>query len=99
MVKKEISNPDVLRKIDPILHLRYEEAWSNGQLGRGLPVLLCLDSPLDGIRYRALERKQVRVESVSGNLLTVSVPAWAIPDVAEMDFIQSLEMAKDARSL
>lgn len=94
MVKKEISDPHVLAKIDPLLHLRYEETVAGGHFDRPLLVLLRLEGALDGMRYKALERKKIKVDSVLGDLLTISVPAWAIPDLAEMDFVQSLEMAR-----
>ncbi len=81
-------------KLDPKLLHRLAELSDLRQLDQQLPVLVRTVSELSPDQERLLERLGMTIRSKSGTILSATISAVSIPDVAKLEFIMRIELAK-----
>ena len=84
-------------KIDPALLMTIEKAAPTKQAAQSIDVLIQTRGKLDPAQRAALEKRGVRIGSVMGDVLTASVAAQAIPEIANLEFVVHIEMSKQQR--
>ena len=86
--------PSVQAKLDPALLHRLEELNQLGRLEQPLSVLVRTTSEISPDQERLLERRGMTIRSKSGIILSATLPAASIQDVAGLDFIARIELSK-----
>lgn len=85
------------KKIDPALSMTIQKSEATKQAARSVEVLIQTKGTLDSAQRAALEKHGARIGSVMGDVLTASIPAQAIPEIANLDFVVRIEMSKQQR--
>lgn len=73
---------------------RLEEINDLGQSTQQIAVLVRTVSEITMDQERQLKRLGVTIESKSGIILSVTLPATLLPDVAQLEFVVRIEQAK-----
>lgn len=86
--------PSIRSKLDPALHRRLEELRQQGRSDQRLSVLVRTTSEAGPEQRRTLERFGMTIRSKSGTVISATIPAASIPDVAELDYVVRIELSK-----
>lgn len=81
-------------KLDPELLRRLEELSNLGQLDQRLSVLIRTSSEINSDQENLLQSRGMIIDSRSGVILSATIPAKSIQDVAAMEFVLRIELAK-----
>jgi hypothetical protein len=86
--------PSIQAKLGPALLHRLNDIGSLGRSDQLLDVLVRTATEIDPNQDRQLERLGMTIRSKSGIILSATLPASSIPEVAALDFIVRIELAK-----
>lgn len=80
-------------KIDPALLAEMGEGRSDREIG----LLVRTQQPIDDIERGEIEKRNGKIGSVIGDIVTLRAPLDAIPAIASLDFVVYIEKAKRLR--
>jgi hypothetical protein len=86
--------PSIQAKLDPALLHRLNDTGGRGKSDQLLNVLVRTAARITPDQRRRLERLGVTIRSQSGIMLSATLPAASVPEVAALDFIVRIELAK-----
>jgi hypothetical protein len=86
--------PSIQAKVDPALLRRLNDISRRGQSDQLLNVLVRTTTEIDPDQDRQLERLGMTIRSKSSIILSATLPASSILEVAALDFIVRIELAK-----
>ncbi len=81
-------------KIDPSLLIEIEKLKSEQQPDREIDVLIRTQKEINNLERAAIEKKDGKIGSVIGDILTARIPARAISEIAGLEFIVYIEKSK-----
>ncbi len=82
-----MEHDDDLRKLDPQLFFQLAEKSETERIG----IIVRVASPLSREQHKALEDLGIRIESEAGPIFTCRATSNAIRDMAQHDWVQSIE--------
>lgn len=86
-----------VQKLDPSLLIEVERLKSDRQMDQEIKVLIRTKDEIGATKRAALEKKGAKVGSVIGDILTATVPARAISEIAALEFVLFIEKPKTLR--
>lgn len=81
-------------KLDPALSMTIRNSSS---AARTVGVLIRTRGEIDARQRAALESRGARIGSVSGDVVTATVPLQAVDRIADLEFVVRIEMSKAQR--
>ncbi len=90
----DISPANNQQKIDSGLMLTLQKLEQSQQSQQAIHVLIQTRGEINATQRTALERKGAKIDSVLGDVLTATVPAWLLFEVAHLDFVIHVEMSR-----
>ncbi|MEK7728892.1 MAG: hypothetical protein AAB354_10795 [candidate division KSB1 bacterium] len=84
-------------KLDPSLREVLETEPAQTQSAQGLSVLLKCAAPLSAEQKRQLANLGVRLQAEAGAIITATLPAQAVTQVAKLDYVIYLELSKERK--
>jgi hypothetical protein len=86
--------PSIQAKLDPALFRRLNDINRLGHSEQLVNVLVRTATEINPDQDRQLEQLGMTIQSKSGIMLSATLPASSIPEVAALDFIVRIELAK-----
>jgi hypothetical protein len=86
--------PSIHDKLDPALRRQLDDINRRGQSDQRLSVLVRTASEMTPDQEHQLRRLGVTIRSKSGIILSATLPASSISEVAGLDFIVRIELAR-----
>jgi len=86
--------PSIQSKLDPKLLHRLEELSNLGRLDESLRVLIRTASEINLDQENLLKSRGVIIHSKFGVILSAIIPAGSIQDVAALEFVLRIELAR-----
>ena len=90
----ETPTADNRSKLDPALLMTIQNSNSAAQT---VGVLIHTRGEIDARQRAALESRSARIGSVSGDVVTATVPVQAVSGIADLEFVLRIEMSKAQR--
>lgn len=92
------NNPESYRqKLDAALLFDVERSGSDSELDRPVDVLIRTRARITAEEKAIIEERGGRIGSITGDVLTATIPVRMLPDVAGLDFVVFVEKAKKPR--
>jgi hypothetical protein len=88
------AKASIQSKLDPELLRRLEELSSLGRLNEKLSVLIRTSSEINSDQENLLKNQGVIIRSKMGVILSAVIPAKSIQDVAALEFVRRIELAR-----
>ena len=88
------GTPCGIEKLDPLLRYELLKLQDSNQLDMELDIILSTRNELNGTEIEALREEGANVRSVIGEIITCSARAKDIFDIAELEFVENLEISK-----
>ena len=83
-------------KIDPALFVEMENGRSGGA-DQEIGLLVRTQKPIDDAEKGEIEKRNGKIGSVIGDIVTLRAPIDSIPAIASLDFVVYIEKAKRLR--
>lgn len=96
-VAQRLLPPTIQSKLDPDLLHRLEELSNLGRLDERLSVLIRTASEINLDQENLLQSRGVIIHSKLGVILSAIIPATSIQDVAALEFVKRIELARKLR--
>lgn len=90
----DISSTKNQQKIDSGLMMTLQKLEQSQHSQQAIHVLVQTRGEINATQRTALERKGAKIGSVLGDVLTATVPARVIFEIARLDFVIHIEMSK-----
>lgn len=91
--------PGGIEKLDPLLRYELLKLQDSNQLDMELDIIISARNELNETEIETLREKGANVRSVIGKIITCSAQAKDIFDVAELEFVENLEISKPLKLL
>ena len=88
------GTPCGIEKLDPLLRYELLKLQDSNQLDMELDIILSTRNELNRTEIEALREEGANVRSVIGKIITCSARAKDIFDIAELEFVENLEISK-----
>ena len=96
---KSFGSPKGIKKLDPLLRYELLKLQDSDQLDMELDIIISTKNELNETQRETLREKGANVRSVIGKIITCSAKAKDIFDVAELEFVENLEISKPLKLL
>jgi len=94
LLAEELSPSAVQSKLDPRLLQKLRDLEINGQVNEKLNVLVRTVSDINSDQESLLLKKGMIINSKLGSVISAVVPAGSVRDVAALEFVLSIDLAK-----
>ncbi len=85
------------KKVDPRLRTAAHNEGAQLQSVQNLQVLIKCTAPLSAEQKKQLADMGARVQAEAGAIITASLPAQAVTEVAKLDYVIYLELSKERK--
>ena len=83
-----------IEKLAPALRIEIDKRISGGHPEGAIEILIRTAGPIDQAQRRELEKKGCEIRSLLGNIATARAPARNILDIAGLEYITYMDIAK-----
>lgn len=92
------KDPEVERKIDPLLRLQLKNLKTSAQLENSISVVFKTNETLTDEHKTVLEKKGISITGNIGNIYTAKLPAKAVYELAKMRFTDSIQGSREMKA-
>ncbi|MGB3941038.1 MAG: hypothetical protein WBK96_06065 [Candidatus Manganitrophaceae bacterium] len=86
-----------MEKIDPMLRMEIERLASLARTDEEIDLLIRTRMEINPSERAEIEKRGGKIGSVIGDILTVRIEAGAVLEIADLEFVVSIEKAKRLR--
>jgi hypothetical protein len=93
------GTPEGVKKLDPLLRYELLKLQDSSQLDMELDIIIATKDELNETERETLREKGANIRSVIGKIITCSARAKDIFEIAELEFVERIEISKPLKLL